>query len=179
MGAGLGGGSADAAFVVKGLSEVFGLGLDADIMERLAARTGSDTAFFINNRASVSTGRGEVLSPVELPLSGKRLVIVKPEVSVSTAMAYAGVVPRERDVPLAELLARPVERWRESVSNDFEDSVFRAFPVIGAIKRKLYGQGALYASMSGSGSAVFGIFDPDSEYTPSFDDMFVYQEDIL
>ena len=117
MGAGLGGGSADAAFVVKGLSELFGLNLSQKCMEELCAGIGSDTAFFVANRPALATGRGEILEPVDFSLRGKRLLIVKPAESVSTAEAYAGIAPRRMDRPLLECLNAPVDRWRETVSS--------------------------------------------------------------
>lgn len=178
MGAGLGGGSADAAYVIKGLSDLFSLGLSVAQMESLAAGIGSDTAFFVGNRPALATGRGEVLSPVELSLRGRRLVIVKPDEFVSTAEAYARVTPRRADAPLAELLERPFDVWREEVRNDFEPSVFEGHPVIGRIRDSLYRQGAVYASMTGSGAAVYGIFDRVPPVLDGFDKMFVYQEDM-
>lgn len=176
MGAGLGGGSADAAFVIRGLSELFSLGLSVSEMERLAAGIGSDTAFFVADRPALATGRGEVLSPVSLPLKGYRLMIVKPDEFVSTAEAYSHVVPRVPECPLVEALASSVGTWRERVANDFEASVFRNHPVLAAVKETLYRSGALYASMSGSGAAMYGIFDREVAVPDEFGDMFVYQE---
>jgi len=176
MGAGLGGGSADAAFVIRGLSALFSLGLSGTEMERIAAGIGSDTAFFVADRPALATGRGEVLSPVSLPLSGYRIVIVKPDESVSTAEAYSHVVPRVPERPLVEALSAPVETWRETVANDFEASVFRNHPALASLKETLYRCGALYASMSGSGAAVYGIFDRTAAVPDAFGDVFVHQE---
>ena len=162
-GAGLGGGSADAAYAVRGLNGLFGLGLDEDSMESLATRLGSDTAFFVRNVPALATGRGEVLTPFPLSLAGKVLVIVKPGVAVSTAQAYASITPRVPAVPLAERLARPLAEWRECLTNDFEAPVFGMHPILARIKRKLYDAGAVYAAMSGSGAALFGIFEPARE----------------
>ena len=158
MGAGLGGGSADAAFVVKGLSELFGLNLSRKCMEELCACIGSDTAFFVANRPALAAGRGEILEPVDFSLRGKRLLIVKPAESVSTAEAYAGIAPRRTDRPLFECLNAPVDRWRETVRNDFEPVVFRAHPQLERLRNEMYRRGAVYASMTGSGAAVYGIF---------------------
>lgn len=148
-------------------------------MEALAAEIGSDTSFFIADRPAIATGRGEVLTPYGLSLQGYRLVIVKPDTGVSTAEAYARVTPHKPEISLTEKLALPVERWRGEIVNDFEESVFPQYPQIGQVKRQLYDLGALYASMSGSGSAVYGIFPRRHEIpTGAFEKMFVYQEDM-
>lgn len=158
FGAGLGGGSADATAVVVALDRLFALGLsEAELIDR-AAELGSDTAFFVRNTPQLCTGRGEVMIPFPLDLSGLTLVVVKPDEGVSTREAYAGVRPRVPDVPLAERLRRPVTEWQGLVTNDFEESVFAAHPAIRAVKERLLAERALYASMSGSGSAVFGLF---------------------
>lgn len=180
MGAGLGGGSANAACVIKGLSQLFDLKLSLSTMEYLAAELGSDTAFFVADRPALATGRGEILSPIELSMKGYRLVIVKPNVGVSTAEAYAHVTPHMPETALTEQLAQPVECWKELVRNDFEGSVFPQYPQIAEIKQQLYEMGALYASMSGSGSAVYGIFAGDCPAVQNdFPDCFVYQEDMV
>ena len=163
VGAGLGGGSADAAFALRMLSELFALGLDEYALAAYAARLGSDCAFFVYNRPMIGTGRGEVLEPCDIDLSQFEMRVVVPEgVSVSTADAYRGIVPREavaaRALPLREALARPVAEWRGCLVNDFETTVFAKFPAIAEAKQALYDAGATYASMSGSGSAVFGLF---------------------
>ncbi len=175
MGAGLGGGSSDAAFMMRGLNELFALGLSEEDMERRLARLGADCAFFVKNRPAFATGIGDQLSPLPLSLAGRHIVLVKPPVHVSTAEAYAGVTPRRPDNPLREAALRPVEEWRETVRNDFEPSVFAAHPEIAAIKRTLYDMGALYAAMSGSGSTVYGLFDrPAEEAREVFKECFVY-----
>lgn len=159
FGAGLGGGSADATAVVVALDRLFALGLsETELIDR-AAELGSDTAFFVRNTPQLCTGRGEVMTPFPLDLTGLTLVVVKPDEGVSTREAYAGVRPRVPAVPLAERLRRPVSEWQGLVTNDFEESVFAAHPAIRAVKERLLEAGALYASMSGSGSAVFGLFD--------------------
>lgn len=180
MGAGLGGGSANAACVIKGLSQLFDLKLSLSTMEYLAAELGSDTAFFVADRPALATGRGEILSPIELSMKGYRLVIVKPNVGVSTAEAYAHVTPHMPETVLTEQLAQPVELWKDVIGNDFEMSVFPQYPRIAQIKQQLYAMGALYASMSGSGSAVYGIFSDDRGVVQvDFSDCFVYQEDMV
>lgn len=158
FGAGLGGGSSDATAVILALDELFALGLSEAERMACAAELGSDTAFFVRNTPQLCTGRGEVMTPFELPLDGMTLVIVKPAEGVSTREAYAGVRPHVPAVPLAERLRRPVAEWQGVVTNDFEPSVFAAHPAIRRIKERLLDAGALYASMSGSGSAVYGLF---------------------
>lgn len=160
VGAGLGGGSADAAFALMMLNDMFSLGLSKDALASYASRLGSDCAFFIYDEPMFGTGRGEQLSPYDSSiLDGYHIKLTVPEnVSVRTAEAYRGITPRLPEVPLAEALGMPVESWRDYVHNDFEDSVFLAHPEIASIKDELYASGAVYASMSGSGSAFFGIF---------------------
>lgn len=161
FGAGLGGGSSDAAFTLKMLNEMFALGLSDSQLERRAARLGADCAFFIQNRAAYATGIGDVLFPIALDLSGYRIVIEIPEGEhVSTREAYAGLrlgaSPYNGD--LRESIRRPIEEWRNLIVNDFEASVFPAHPAIATLKEEMYRRGALYASMTGSGAAVYGIF---------------------
>lgn len=157
-GAGLGGGSSDAAFMLKMLNSLFNLQLTVTQLERYAARLGADCPFFIGNQPAFATGIGDQLQPFPLDLSKYLLLIVKPAFSVSTAQAYRDVVPRIPAESLVALLKLPPQNWKESVFNDFEPSVFAQFPEIGQIKATLYRHGAVYASMSGSGSAVFGLF---------------------
>ena len=163
FGAGLGGGSSDATAVLVGLNEVFALGLSKKELAAYAAELGSDTAFFVENTPQLCTGRGEVLTPCPVDLTGLWLVIVKPAEGVSTRKAYAGVVPHVPEIPLAERIRRPVSQWQGLVTNDFEPSVFAARPAIRAAKERLLAAGALYAAMSGSGSAVFGLFEEASQ----------------
>lgn len=160
VGAGLGGGSSDAAFCLKMLSDLCGLGLDEPQLASYAARLGSDCAFFIFNRPMFGTGRGEVLEDYPLPvLDDYRLEVVVPEgISVSTADAYRGIVPAEPEIPLKEALRSDISCWKELVRNDFETTVFEKYPGIAAVKKSLYDLGAIYASMSGSGSALYAIF---------------------
>ena len=158
FGAGLGGGSADGTAVLLGLDRLFGLNLPEEELIALAAELGSDTAFFVRNAPQLCKGRGEVMEPFALDLSGMTLVIVKPDDSVSTREAYAGVRPRVPETPLAERLRRPVAEWQRLITNDFEESVFAAHPAIRAAKERLLAEGAVFAAMSGSGSAVFGLF---------------------
>ena len=168
VGAGLGGGSADAAFTLRGLNEMYSLGLSDDRLSEYAATLGSDCAFFVYNRPMLGTGRGEILEPVEIPsLEGYEIKLVFPPYFVSTAAAYGGIVPRDKRVAngenvdtrsIVEILRQPVEYWKDSLTNDFEKTVFAKIPQLAAYKDELYAEGAVYASMSGSGSAFFGIF---------------------
>lgn len=161
-GAGLGGGSSDAAFTLIGLNRMFGLELSDDTLAEIAGELGADCPFFIYNKPVMATGIGDCFSPHSLSLKGMTIVIIKPAESVSTAEAYRGVVPAVPEWDLAPVLLEDVTTWRDRAVNDFERSVIPAHPVIGDIKQRLYGMGALYASMSGSGAAVYGIFPPGS-----------------
>ncbi len=170
-GAGLGGGSADAAFMLKLLNEQCALALENNQLEEYAARLGADCAFFIKNSPTFAEGIGNVFSPVNVSLSGYRIWVVKPDVFVSTRDAFSHIRPQRPERSLKETILRPVEEWREVLTNDFERSVFPQFPIIGEIKDEMYRQGAVYASMSGSGASVFGLFKEESRY-PDFGDSF-------
>ena len=161
VGAGLGGGSADAAFALKMLNELCSLGLSDDQLAVYAARLGSDCAFFIYNRPMIGEGRGEILSDYELKtIEDYDLQVLVPEgVAVSTAQAYGGIVPKIPEVTLREALSMPVTQWNGVLANDFETTVFDKHPALAAIKRSLYDSGAVYASMSGSGSALFALYE--------------------
>jgi 4-diphosphocytidyl-2-C-methyl-D-erythritol kinase len=159
VGAGLGGGSADAAFALKMLDEMFALGLSEDALAGYAARLGSDCAFFIYNRPMIGEGRGEVLSEYPLDIPYDIQVITPAGIAVSTKDAYGGIRPHEPEVPLREALSRPVEEWDGILVNDFEETVFAKYPELAAIKQSLYDCGAVYASMSGSGSALFALYE--------------------
>ena len=156
FGAGLGGGSADGTAVILALNDIFSLGLDEATLISLAAELGSDTAFFVRNTPQLCEGRGEIMTPIELDLAGYWLVLIKPDANVSTREAYAGVVPAIPELSLTERLQKPIAEWQVCVKNDFEKSVFAAHPIIADFKQKMIDAGATYASMSGSGSTVFG-----------------------
>lgn len=160
VGAGLGGGSSDAAFALKMLNELCGLNLSDEALASYAARLGSDCAFFIYNRPMIGEGRGEILNDYVLPsLDEYDLQVLTPEgVAVSTKDAYGGIRPHLPEVPLREALQKPVEEWDGVLVNDFEETVFSKYPELAAIKRSLYDSGAVYASMSGSGSALFALY---------------------
>ncbi|HYK76969.1 MAG TPA: 4-(cytidine 5'-diphospho)-2-C-methyl-D-erythritol kinase [Daejeonella sp.] len=158
IGAGLGGGSADAAFFIRLMNEKFNLGLSNDQMQDYARQLGADCAFFILNEPALAFEKGDHFSKIDLDLSAYYLVLVMPPVQVSTDEAYQNVQPKNPDKALSELIQLPVENWRDHIVNDFETSVFKNHPSIRTIKSALYEAGALYASMSGSGSSVYGIF---------------------
>ncbi|GHT40502.1 4-diphosphocytidyl-2-C-methyl-D-erythritol kinase [Bacteroidia bacterium] len=167
FGAGLGGGSADAAFMLKLLNDYAQLGLTASQLEDYARLLGADCPFFIQNKPVFAEGIGDVFSPVTVSLKGYYLWLIKPNIHVSTRDAYAEVKPHRPEVGIQEIIKTPVEAWRGRLVNDFEESVGAKFPEIRAIRQFLYAHGALYAAMSGSGSAVFGIFAEDPRATPA------------
>ncbi len=157
-GAGLGGGSSDAACMIKLLNDKFSLGLSTERMEEYAVKLGADCSFFIRNKPVFATGIGNLFEPVELSLKGYHIILIKPDIFVSTRDAFAEIKPVRPAVSLKEIVKQPMETWKNSMKNDFEDSVFKKFPEIAAIKDELYDLGAVYAAMSGSGSSVYGIF---------------------
>ena len=158
FGAGLGGGSSDAAYTLKALNEYFELRISEKGLENYVSRLGSDCAFFIRNRPAFASGKGDVLEDMALELDEYEIVIVKPDCKVSTAEAYAGISPAKAVFNLRELNLLPLTAWRKQVKNDFETTVFAKYPAIRKVKEELYNRGALYASMTGSGAGVFGIF---------------------
>jgi 4-diphosphocytidyl-2-C-methyl-D-erythritol kinase len=166
IGAGLGGGSADGAFALALLNRLFQLGIDPTRLESYALQLGSDCPFFIRNRPTLATGRGEVMTDVELDLSAYSFVMVNPGIHVSTAEAFKGITPRQPARSIRDIVQLPVEEWKQAgLTNDFEAPVCNQYPVISAIKKSLYAAGASYASMTGSGSSVYGIF-PRSTQCP-------------
>ena len=158
FGAGLGGGSADAAFALRMYNELFQLQLSTNELQNLAAQLGSDTAFFIENRPVYATGRGEIMTPINMDLSDYKIEVIKPDFSISTKEAYAGVHPQQPEISLNDLIQKPISEWKHCIRNDFEDTLFVKYPQLQEIKDDFYARGAVYASMSGSGSAVYGIF---------------------
>ena len=168
MGAGLGGGSANASAVLKMLNQLFALQLNASQLRAHSATLGSDCPFFITPSPMLATGRGEHLSPINLTLSGYYLVIIKPSASVSTAEAYRKIRPQRPDTPFIRILSQPIHAWKNLLRNDFEDVLFSSLPDVEDIKSKLYRSGALYAAMSGSGSAVYGLFANHVELDADF-----------
>ena len=158
-GSGLGGGSSDAAFMIKLLNDFAGLKLSVEQMEEYAVRIGADCPFFIQNKPVFAEETGNIFSPVPVSLQTYHFVVAIPPVSVSTKEAYAQVKPRQPEVSLQEIIRLPVQEWKNHLINDFEPCVFAQYPIIEEFKKRFYAEGALYASMSGSGSAVYGIFD--------------------
>lgn len=175
MGAGLGGGSADATATLVLINRLFELGITNQQLLRYSARLGSDCAFFVSSTPQLGEGRGEVLSPVNVDLTGKYLMIVKPDIHVSTAEAYQRVKPNSQRISLSKLAELPLEEWKDVVVNDFEESIFKTYPQIAILKEQLYQHGAVYAQMSGSGAACYGIFDrqPEKIEVPKEWDVFV------
>lgn len=159
IGAGLGGGSADAAFFIKLVNESYNLGLSNETLMNYARQLGADCAFFITNQPVYAYGKGDYFEDVELDLSMYKMVLVMPPVHVSTAQAYGGIKPAPVEHSLKDLIKKPISEWKQTIRNDFEPHIFEAFPIIAEIKNRLYSSGALYASMSGSGASVFGIFE--------------------
>lgn len=157
-GAGLGGGSSDASFTIRGLNEMFALGMNNEQLAQIAATIGADCPFFIYNRPLLATGIGDIFGEVDIDLSQYSIVIAKPRSSVSTKEAYAGVTPHDNDLDIRQILMKDILEWKTALKNDFEDSLFPNHPEILAVKDSLYNAGVLYASMTGSGAAVFGIF---------------------
>jgi 4-diphosphocytidyl-2-C-methyl-D-erythritol kinase len=175
MGAGLGGGSSDAAFLIKSINTLFDLKLTVVQMEAFALELGSDCPFFVQDKPVLAKGRGELFEDIEMALGSYSIVVVKPEIHVDTATAYAQIIPAHKSIALKGILKMPVIKWRGLLINDFEKPVFEQYPKIGNIKEKLYEMGADYASMSGSGSAVFGLFSDFPDIRSKFPDCFVWK----
>lgn len=157
-GAGLGGGSADAAFTITTLNEIFKLNLSLATMQKLAAELGSDCAMFIENKPVLAKGRGEILAPIKVSLKGTFLILITPPIHISTAEAYKGIKPQTPPIELKRIIEQGIETWNKLLSNDFENSIFNKHVELENIKANLYLNGASYAAMSGSGSAIFGLF---------------------
>jgi len=157
-GAGMGGGSADAAFMLKALTECFRLEIPTHILESYAAELGADCAIFIQNKPVYAEGIGNIFTNIDLSLSGYYLVVVKPDIFISTKAAFSQIKPAIPELNLKDIIKMPITKWKDYMFNDFEYSVFPQFPEIASIKQKLYDSGAIYAAMSGSGSSVFGIY---------------------
>ena len=173
FGAGLGGGSSDAAFMLKTLNEMFQLKITPGRLEKIAAKLGADCPVFIKNKPVFATGIGNIFTPIKLSLKGYFLLLVKPDIHVSTPVAYSMIEPQKPEISLSELIYKPISEWKNVIKNDFEKSVFASHPEIKSIKNQLYDAGALYASMSGSGSSVYGIFESIPPKTDDFKDCFV------
>ena len=173
--AGMGGGSSDCGYMIRLLNETFDMGLSSEQMQQYAARLGADCAFFIESSACYAEGIGERLQPIDLDLSGWHIGVVRPDIPVPTKEAFSRIHPHYPALNCREAVMQPVETWRDTLTNDFEESVFALHPEIGAVKEQLYKMGATYAAMSGSGSALFGLFkdEPDA-LRQAFPDMFTF-----
>lgn len=158
IGAGLGGGSSDAAYIIKSLNNYFCCGFDHSHLEMVAADIGSDCPFFIQATPKLIKGRGEIMSPISLSLDKYCIRVSYPNISVSTREAYMHCTPRKRDNSLEELINQPIAKWRDTIENDFETYLFARYPEIEQLKKNFYSEGAIYSSLTGSGSAVYGIF---------------------
>lgn len=174
MGAGLGGGSADAAFLIKSVNMLFNLKLSVKQMEIFALELGSDCPFFIENKPVIAKGRGELFESVEMDLGSYHIVVVKPTIHVDTAAAYTHINPSQKAIPMKNVLKMQLNNWKGFLINDFEKPVFEKYSTINIIKDDLYEMGAVYASMSGSGSAVFGLFKDVPGVRNKFPDCFVW-----
>jgi 4-diphosphocytidyl-2-C-methyl-D-erythritol kinase len=163
IGAGMGGGSADAAFALKAINELVGLQLSNDTLIKYAQQLGSDCAFFVENKPVFCYNKGDEFEPIELSLKGYWVYLVYPNLAISTALAYSGVVPKEPTESIKKIISEPIDTWKNRLKNDFEDSLFPQFPVLEEIKNKLYANGAMYASITGSGSTLYGIFKEKPE----------------
>ena len=176
-GAGLGGGSSNASFMLKLLNETYSLGYTYCELMQFAVSLGADCAFFLKNKPVFANGIGDNLVDINLSLDDYFMVVVKPDVSVSTKEAYTAITPKQPAVSLQEIVKRPINEWRNLMQNDFETPIFKKHPVIGDIKESLYDQGAVYASMSGSGTSVYGLFEkkPSVCFSETFPDYFVWK----
>ena len=176
-GAGLGGGSSDAAFMLKLLNQTFSLGLTDDELRQQAAKIGADCPFFINNKPCFASGIGDNLEEINLSLKDYYIVLIKPDIAVSTKEAYKLIVPEKPKVSLKEVIKMPMIDWKYYMHNDFEAPIFKMYPIIGEIKQKLYDSGAIYASMSGSGTSVYAFYQvkPKVSFSDVFSDFFVWK----
>ena len=157
IGAGLGGGSADGAFVLKALNELFELNLIKNQLEKYALKLGADCPFFIENTPKYVTGIGEKMTAIDLDLSDYKIKFIFPKLHISTADSYSGVIPKKTENNLLDLISNPIVNWKEEVRNDFEVTAFKKYPELSKMKANLYADGAIYASMTGSGSVIYGV----------------------
>jgi 4-diphosphocytidyl-2-C-methyl-D-erythritol kinase len=175
-GAGLGGGSSDAAFTLKAINDVMNLGISTEQLINYAAELGSDCAFFIINKPSFAKGRGEILEEIQLDLADYKIIVVNPGIHVDSGRAFLDMKPEHSEKSLKEIITGSIERWKDELKNDFEKTIFQQYKPIAEIKDKLYSMGAIYSSMSGSGSTVFGIFPKEQKLQLSFPDNYFVRE---
>jgi len=176
VGAGLGGGSSDAAYTLKMLNSMMKLNLSNEVLLKIAEETGSDCPFFIFNKPSFVTEKGNLLFPINFNLKGYFLVLVYPFIQVNTAVAYQKIKPQPTSEKLTEQIKQPIETWKDNIKNDFEKVIFNEYPEIKEIKEQLYHSGAVYASMSGSGSTVYGFFREEVDLKTEFSHYFIWTE---
>jgi 4-diphosphocytidyl-2-C-methyl-D-erythritol kinase len=167
-GAGLGGGSSDGAFMLKLLNDLFNIGLKKDKLAAYAQRLGSDCPFFLQNKPVYANGRGDQFDPIQLDLSEYYIVLITPAIHISTVEAYSKAIPSAPGYSLKDVIKTPIENWKKKIKNDFEAKAFRKYPDLSDIKKDLYAKGALYASMSGSGSTIYGIFNKKENWKGEF-----------
>lgn len=172
--AGMGGGSSDCAYMIRLLNDMYSLGMSTQEMIDISATLGADCPFFIMSRPAYAEGIGERLQPIDLDLSNYYIAVVRPDIPVSTKEAFSLITPYQPEICCRDIVKRPIEEWRELLTNDFEKSVFALHPEIGITKDKLYELGAVYAAMSGSGSSVFGIFHSPIELSKHFPDIYTF-----
>ena len=175
-GAGLGGGSSDAAFTLKVLNEICGLNLSKEQLLKSASQLGSDCSFFIMNKPCFSKGRGDLLEEINLDLSPYKFVLIKPDFSINTRIAFTGIIPAIPEVSIREIIKKPISAWKAELKNDFEKTVFLQYPGIEKIKNDMYSAGAIYSSLSGSGSTVYGIFSKKRSINLSFPSTYFVRE---
>ncbi len=173
-GAGLGGGSSDAAFMLKMANDFFEFNYTIEELMQIAAKIGADCPFFLINKPVFASGIGDIMVPVGLDLSRYYFVLVKPDIEISTKEAYAMVKPATPEISIKEIVKKPITEWKGLMKNDFEESIFKKYPQICSIKNQLYEAGAVYASMSGSGSSVYGIFESEPDLQNSFNKHYVW-----
>jgi 4-diphosphocytidyl-2-C-methyl-D-erythritol kinase len=179
IGAGLGGGSSDAAFFLKAINELFDLNLAFGELHHYARKLGSDCSFFINNKPAFAQGKGDEMESIKVNFCGKFLVLVKPNIFVSTQAAYSGVIPSRSKTSLEKIIELPISKWKQNLKNQFEETIFLKYPELAEIKKLLYQKGAEYAAMSGSGSSIFGLFSSPVSLKKDFPDSFVWEETLL
>lgn len=175
LGAGLGGGSSNAVAILKGLNNLTGNKLKNNDLHNLAVRLGSDCSLFVENKPALAEGRGEILTDLTLSLKGLHLVLLNPGLTVNTAWAYSNITPNENREPLQRHLLKPMHQWKTTVTNDFENTVFKAHPEVAGLKAELYMAGAIFTSMSGSGSTVYGLFTEQPELNPELEKHLLWQ----
>lgn len=177
FGAGIGGGSADAAFMLKLVNSKYSLGASSKDLAEIAAKIGADCPFFIYNKPMFASGIGDKLEEVDISFENYSLILIKPEIFVSTKDAFSAIEPSQPSISLKDIIKCPIEEWKDLMINDFEKSIFPKYPMIEHIKQKLYALGAVYASMTGSGSSVYGIFNKKTDLKHHFDGCFVWEQE--